>query len=86
MSTTNISAGTSTGVLRTGIEQGVFRDVDGEDMLRLITDVIYAARARKIALGYDDAPKQVQRAINEFVFSSFALLPTTPTSIAPSTV
>lgn len=62
--------GNITSVLRTGIEQGVFRDVDVEDMSQLITDVIHAARARKIALGHDDAPEQVRRAINEFVLSS----------------
>nr|WP_226483332.1 hypothetical protein [Natrinema amylolyticum] len=39
-------------------------------MAQLITDVIHAARARKIALGHDDAPDQARRAIDEFVLSS----------------
>lgn len=55
-------------VLRVGIEQGTFADVDVEDMSQLVTDVIHAARARKISLGHDDAPEQAQRAIEEFVF------------------
>lgn len=54
-------------VLRIGIEQGDFRDVDVADMAQLITDVIHAARARKISLGHDDAPEQALRAVDEFV-------------------
>ncbi|WP_211312003.1 TetR/AcrR family transcriptional regulator [Halarchaeum salinum] len=54
-------------VLEAGIERGVFADVDVEDMTQLITDVIHAARARKISLGHDNAPAQSRRAIDEFV-------------------
>ncbi|WP_435102190.1 TetR/AcrR family transcriptional regulator [Halarchaeum sp. P4] len=54
-------------VLQEGIEQGAFRDVDVEDVAQLITDVIHAARARKISLGHDDAPEQALRAVDEFV-------------------
>ena len=44
--------------------------VDVDDMTQLITDVIHAARARKISLGHDDAPAQSRRAIDEFVLSA----------------
>lgn len=64
--------GSITQVLRNGIEQDVFRDVDAEDMAQLITDVIHAARGRKISLGHDDAPEQARRAVNEFVLPSLA--------------
>jgi len=55
-------------VLRAGVEQGAFRDVDTAEMAQLITDVIHASRARKIALGHDDAPEEAKRAVTEFVF------------------
>ncbi|QLC35043.1 TetR/AcrR family transcriptional regulator (plasmid) [Halarchaeum sp. CBA1220] len=55
-------------VLRAGIEQGAFRDVDVDDVAQLLTDVIHAARARKISLGHDDAPEQAHRAVVEHVF------------------
>lgn len=64
--------GSITQVLRNGIEQDIFRDVDAEDMAQLITDVIHAARGRKISLGHDDAPEQARRAVNEFVLPSLA--------------
>ncbi len=64
--------GSITQVLRNGIEQDIFRDVDVEDMAQLITDVIHAARGRKISLGHDDAPEQARRAVNEFVLPSLA--------------
>lgn len=48
-------------------EQGVFREVDAARMGQLITDVIRAARGRKLSLGHDDAPEETRKAIDEFV-------------------
>ena len=59
-------------VIEDGIEQGVFRDVDAERMGQLITDVIHAARGRRISLGHDDAPEEARRAIDEFVLESLS--------------
>ncbi|GCF14558.1 hypothetical protein Harman_24930 [Haloarcula mannanilytica] len=53
-----------------GIEQGTFRDVDAELMGQLITDVIHAARGRRIALGHEDAPAEAKRAIDDFILDS----------------
>ncbi len=57
-------------VLEEGMEEGVFRKVDAERMGQLITDVIHAARGRKISLGHDDAPQEIRRAIDEFILNS----------------
>ncbi|AEH39204.1 TetR/AcrR family transcriptional regulator [Halopiger xanaduensis] len=57
-------------VIEEGIEQGVFRDVDAAQMGQLLTDVIHAARERRISLGDDDAPEDARRAIDEFVLDS----------------
>lgn len=57
-------------VIEDGIQQGVFRDVNAELMGQLITDVIHAARERRISLGHEDAPEEAQRAINEFILDS----------------
>ncbi|MCD2200286.1 TetR/AcrR family transcriptional regulator [Halobacterium sp. KA-4] len=57
-------------VIEDGIEQGVFRDVNAERMGQLITDVIHAARERRISLGHDDAPEEARAAIDEFVLDS----------------
>jgi AcrR family transcriptional regulator len=57
-------------VVDEGMEQGVFRDVDAERMGQLITDVIHAARGRKISLGHDDAPAEARQAIDEFILDS----------------
>ncbi|WP_210423561.1 TetR/AcrR family transcriptional regulator [Halorussus marinus] len=59
-------------VLRAGIERGSFRAVDVEDTSQFITDVIHAARARRISLDHDDAPEQAKRAIAAFVYPSLA--------------
>lgn len=63
-------AGSIVDVVEEGIEHGVFRDVDAERMGKLITDVIFRARSRKIALGHDDAPEEARRAIHDFILSS----------------
>ncbi|AHF98739.1 AcrR family transcriptional regulator [Halostagnicola larsenii XH-48] len=60
-------------VIEEGIEQGVFRDVDARQMGQLITDVIHAARGRRISLGHEDAPEQARRAIDEFVLDSLEI-------------
>ena len=57
-------------VVEDGIEQGVFREVDATRMGRLITDVIHAARGRRISLGHEDAPEEARRAIDEFILDS----------------
>lgn len=57
-------------VVEDGIERGVFRDVDAERMGQLITDVIHAARGRRISLGHEDAPDETRRAIDEFILDS----------------
>ncbi|WP_435065228.1 TetR/AcrR family transcriptional regulator [Halobaculum sp. EA56] len=57
-------------VVEEGIESGEFRDVDAELMGQLVTDVIHAARGRRIALGHEDAPEQARRAVDEFVLDS----------------
>ena len=62
--------GSITEVVEDGIEQGVFREVDAARMGQLITDVIHAARGRRLALGHDDAPEEARRAIDEFILTS----------------
>ncbi|WP_435183568.1 TetR/AcrR family transcriptional regulator [Halobellus sp. EA9] len=57
-------------VVEAGIESGAFRDVDADLMGQLITDVIHAARERRLALGHEDAPAEARRAIDEFVYDS----------------
>ena len=57
-------------VVEEGIEEGVFRDVDAERMGQLVTDVIHAARGRRISLGHEDAPEEARKAIDEFIFES----------------
>ncbi|WP_053947096.1 TetR/AcrR family transcriptional regulator [Halolamina sediminis] len=59
-----------TQVVTEGIEQGEFRNTDPERTGQLITDVIHAARERKLSLGHDDAPEQALQAIDEFVIDS----------------
>ena len=59
-------------VVERGIDEGVFREVDAELMGQLITDVIHAARERRISLGHDDAPEQARRAVDEFVLDSLS--------------
>ncbi|MXR52954.1 TetR family transcriptional regulator [Halovenus sp. WSH3] len=57
-------------VVEEGIEEGVFRDVDAEQMGQLITDVIHAARGRRISLGHEGAPEEAKQAIDEFILDS----------------
>ncbi|SFS68924.1 TetR/AcrR family transcriptional regulator [Halostagnicola kamekurae] len=57
-------------VIEAGVEAGVFREVDAKQMGQLITDVIHAARGRRISLGHEDAPEQARRAIDDFVLDS----------------
>lgn len=57
-------------VVEEGIDEGVFRDVDPERMSQLVTDVIHAARGRRISLGHEDAPEETREAIDEFIFES----------------
>ncbi len=57
-------------VVEKGMEDGVFRTVDAEQMGQLLTDVIHAARGRKISLGHDDAPEDARDAIDDFILDS----------------
>jgi len=57
-------------VVEEGIEQGEFEPVDAERMGQLITDVIHAARGRRMALGHEDAPAETRKAIDDFILSS----------------
>ena len=57
-------------VVEEGIEEGVFRDVDAERMGQLVTDVIHAARGRRISLGHEDAPEEARKAIDDFILES----------------
>jgi len=57
-------------VVEEGIDEGVFRDVDPERMSQLVTDVIHAARGRRISLGHEDAPEETREAIDESIFKS----------------
>jgi len=57
-------------VVEDGIERGVFVPVDADRMGQLITDVIHAARGRRMALGHEDAPDEARAAIDEFVLDS----------------
>ncbi|WP_440991634.1 TetR/AcrR family transcriptional regulator [Haloarchaeobius baliensis] len=60
-------------VVEEGIEQGTFRDVDSERMGQLITDIIHAARGRRMALGHEEAPEEARQSIDEFVLDSLTL-------------
>ncbi|QLD85084.1 TetR/AcrR family transcriptional regulator [Natronomonas halophila] len=62
--------GSIVSVIEVGIEQGEFREVNAKRMGQLITDVIHAARERRIALGHDDAPEEARQAIDEFILDS----------------
>ncbi len=60
-------------VIRDGIEDGTFAEVDAMELSQLLTDVIHSARARRISLGREDAPEQARAAIDTFVLP--ALVP-----------
>ena len=62
--------GSITEVVEDGIEKGVFRAVDAARMGQLITDVIHAARGRRLSLGHEDAPEQARQSIDEFVLDA----------------
>ncbi|WP_246998375.1 TetR/AcrR family transcriptional regulator [Halosolutus gelatinilyticus] len=60
-------------VVDDGIERGLFEEVDAKRMGQLITDVIHAARGRRISLGHEDAPEEARRAIDEFILDSLCV-------------
>jgi len=62
--------GSITEVVEEGIEQGVFRDVDAARMGQLVTDVIHAARGRRLSLGHENAPEEARKSIDEFILDS----------------
>jgi hypothetical protein len=62
--------GSITEVLEDGIEQGVFREVDAARMGQLITDVIHAARGRRLSLDHEAAPERARQSIDEFILDS----------------
>ncbi|WP_226007081.1 TetR/AcrR family transcriptional regulator [Natrinema salinisoli] len=57
-------------VVEEGIEEGTFEPVNADRMGQLITDVIHAARGRRISLGHEDAPEEARKAIDEFILDS----------------
>lgn len=57
-------------VVEEGIEDGTFSEVDAHRIGQLITDVIHAARGRRIALGHEDAPAEAKQSIDEFILDS----------------
>ncbi|MDF9745936.1 TetR/AcrR family transcriptional regulator [Natrinema salsiterrestre] len=57
-------------VVEDGIEEGTFEPVNADRMGQLITDVIHAARGRRISLGHEDAPEEARKAIDEFILDS----------------
>lgn len=57
-------------VIREGIEDGTFADVEPMEFSQLLTDVIHSARARRISLGQTDAPERARAAIDAFVLTS----------------
>lgn len=59
-------------VVEDGIEAGEFRDVDADRAGRLLTDVIHAARERRLSLGQEDAPEEARKAIDEFILDSLS--------------
>lgn len=67
-----------TRVIEAGIDQGLFRDVNADRMGQLITDIIHAARGRRLSLGHDDAPEQARKAIETFVITSILSNETAP--------
>ncbi|MFD1647602.1 TetR/AcrR family transcriptional regulator [Haloarchaeobius litoreus] len=60
-------------VVEEGMEQGTFREVDAERMGQLVTDIIHAARGRRMALGHEEAPEQARQSIDEFILDSLTL-------------
>lgn len=58
-------------LVRDGIEQGVFADVDPVRVARAIDDLITGAHVRKINLGQDDAPAETRETIDQFVVSEW---------------
>ncbi|MFC4450953.1 TetR/AcrR family transcriptional regulator [Halorussus aquaticus] len=57
-------------VIEAGIADGEFREVNAERMGQLVTDVIHAARERRISLDHEDAPAEARKAIDEFILDS----------------
>ncbi|MDS0299695.1 TetR family transcriptional regulator C-terminal domain-containing protein [Halogeometricum sp. S1BR25-6] len=57
-------------VVRDGIEEGVFREVDPDRTARLIFDALDGARSERVTVGADEAPAEVAAALDEFVLSS----------------
>ncbi|NEU55585.1 TetR/AcrR family transcriptional regulator [Halorussus sp. MSC15.2] len=57
-------------VIEKGIADGEFREVNAERMGQLVTDVIHAARERRISLDHEDAPAEARKAIDEFILDS----------------
>ena len=56
-------------IMRTGIEQGVFEDVDTAELATDIDDLITGAQAKKIFLGRDDAPERTRATIDRLIDS-----------------
>ncbi|AHG01133.1 hypothetical protein HALLA_17610 [Halostagnicola larsenii XH-48] len=60
-------------IIRDGIDQGVFTDVDPVRMARIIDDLITGTHIRKINLGQDEAPAEMRETIDDIVISRVLL-------------
>lgn len=60
-------------ILREGIEEGVFRDVDERRIATLLDDLVTGAHIRKIHLGQNEAPADARETIDRFVLSELLI-------------
>lgn len=70
------------GILRDGIERGVFRDIDTERTARIIDDLITATHLRKITLGHEEAPAETRETIDRFVIPQLLVDPSMETTLS----
>lgn len=57
------------GILKEGIEEGEFRDIDERRTAALLDDLVTGAHVRKIHLGQDEAPADARETIDRLVLS-----------------
>lgn len=64
-------------IVRTGVERGVFADVDPELTAQLVLAVLDSARGQRLILGDDDAPDTLYLALGELVYPDLGIEPKT---------